>query len=178
MTESELDQLRFPIGRWEMPATTTAEDRASFIATLREFPDRIHAVTAHLGEANLNRAYRPDGWTVRQVTHHCADSHLNCLVRLKLTLSEDKPTIRPYMEDRWAKLPDYSLPVGSSLDLIRSVHARIVFLMEGLTEADWQREYVHPEYGKVFRLDQVASLYAWHCHHHLGHIGIALSAAQ
>lgn len=176
MTDAELEALRFPIGRWVMPEGTSAADRMGFIATLRDFPDRIYGVAAHLDDGVLNRTYRPEGWTVRQVVHHCADSHLNCLVRLKLTLTEDKPTIRPYMEDRWAKLPDYELPVAGSLDLIRIVHERIVFLMEGLTETDWLREYVHPEYGKVFRLDQVASLYAWHCGHHLGHVALGIDS--
>ena len=96
------------------------------VATLAAFPQRLRARLAGATDAQLDTPYRPEGWTVRQVVHHCADSHINCLIRIKLSLTEDQPTIKPYAEERWAELPDYRLPVEASLHLLDSVHARIV----------------------------------------------------
>lgn len=170
VTEAELERLRFPIGRWKRPDTVTATELSACQATLGQFPSTLRAVVGQLPDDVLDTRYRPEGWTLRQVVHHCADSHLNALIRFKLTLTEDKPTIKPYAEDRWARLPDYRLPVEPALQMLDAVHARLLTVMGNMLPGDWGREYIHPEYGAIFRLDQVASLYAWHCDHHLGHI--------
>jgi hypothetical protein len=174
-SEASLENLKFPIGRWQRPEGVSAADLQTYQATLAAFPAQIRAQVAHLSDEVLNTPYRPEGWTVRQVVHHCADSHTNALIRFKLALTEEKPTIRPYKENLWAQLPDYHLPVESSLRIIDAVHERLVFVLQQMRPEDWAREYVHPEYGVVFRLDQVAALYAWHCRHHMGHIGLVIS---
>jgi hypothetical protein len=174
-SEASLENLRFPIGRWQRPETAlSAAELEAHMATLAGFPALIRAKVAHLTDEVLDTPYRPEGWTVRQVVHHCADSHTNGMIRTKLSLTEEKPTIKPYKENFWAQLPDYQLPVASSLRMIEVVHERWVFLLQQVQPEDWAREYVHPEYGTVFRLDQVVDLYAWHCKHHLGHICIVV----
>jgi hypothetical protein len=178
LTETQLEPLRFPIGRWQKPAVVTPSERAAMVATLAAFPQRLRARLAGATDAQLDTPYRPEGWTVRQVVHHCADSHINCLIRIKLSLTEDQPAIKPYAEERWAELPDYRLPVEASLQLLDSVHARIVHVLSHVQVADWARTYVHPQYGTAFSLDQVLSLYAWHCDHHFGHVGLVLPMAN
>jgi hypothetical protein len=143
-------------------------------AVIAAFPALLAAKVAHATDAQLDTPYRPDGWTVRQVVHHCADSHINCLIRLKLALTEDQPTIKPYAEERWAELPDYQLPIETSLRLLESVHARITYLLAGLAPGDWGRMYIHPQYGTTFTIAQVVSLYAWHCRHHFGHVCLVM----
>jgi hypothetical protein len=118
----------------------------------------------------LEIPYRPEGWNVRQVIHHCADSHMNALIRFKLALTEDQPTIKPYLQAKWALLSDYRLDPGISISLLYGIHQRWVTLMESMSESDWKRSLVHPEYQHEQRLEQTAMLYAWHCAHHLGHV--------
>lgn len=170
MTEQQFETLRFPIGRWQRPETFSEISVWQDIVTLREFPEKLRKHVERLSDPILDTPYRPEGWTVRQVIHHCADSHMNCLIRFKLALTEDLPTIKPYAEDRWAALPDYKLPIEGSLQMLTLVHARLLAVIAGMEADDWARAYLHPQYGTTFRLDQVASLYAWHCNHHLGHI--------
>ena len=174
LTESELEKLRFPVGRWQKPESSDATMRAADIATLAAFPAKLRARIDLATEAQLNTPYRPEGWTVRQVVHHCADSHMNCIIRVKLALTEDKPTIKPYAEELWAELPDYQMPVEHSLCMLESVHARLDHLLSRLQPADWAREYMHPQYGAIFTVAQVASLYAWHCRHHFGHMALVV----
>jgi hypothetical protein len=130
----------------------------------------MRAAVAGLTTAQLDTAYRPGGWTVRQVVHHVPDSHLNAYVRFKLALTENAPTIKPYDEAAWARLPDTaSTPIEVSLDLLESLHARWVRLLEAMTDSDFARQFHHPESGTM-RLDTYLSGYAWHCRHHLAHI--------
>lgn len=174
LTETQLESLRFPIGRWQKPTEVTPTERGAMIATLAAFPERLRTRLVDVTDTQLDTPYRLEGWTVRQVVHHCADSHINCLIRIKLSLTEDKPTIKPYAEERWAELPDYKLPIEHSLRLLESVHARIAYVLTHVQADDWAREYVHPQYGATFTLDQVLSLYAWHCDHHFGHVGLVV----
>jgi hypothetical protein len=174
ITEAELEQLRFPVGRWQRPESLSEASLEADLATLAAFPSILTPRVAHLGDEILNTPYRPGGWTVRQVIHHCADSHINCWVRFKLALTEDNPTIKPYAEELWAELPDYQLPIASSLEMLTLVHARLTHIMTHMKPEDWLREYIHPQYGTTFALYQVASLYAWHCRHHLGHVGLVV----
>jgi uncharacterized damage-inducible protein DinB len=166
---SNLDDLRFPIGRFSAPASSVPGVRAAHIQTLRLLPKRLRAAVAGLSDARLDTPYREGGWTVRQVVHHLPDSHMNSYVRFKLALTEDWPTIKPYDEAAWAKLPDSRLPIDASLALVEALHGRWVELLESLTEDDFQRGHEHPQMGRQ-NLAQVLALYDWHSRHHTAHI--------
>ena len=169
-TSDTLDALRFPIGRFVAPDKISPADRAKLIEEIAAAPAAMRAAVRGMSESRLDTPYRPGGWTIRQVVHHVPDSHLNAYIRMKLALTEDEPTITPYMEDRWAQLPDSRVvPVETSLRLLESVQERWVAIMRSLTDAQWQRAYVHPEMGR-YPLDRQAALYAWHGKHHVAHI--------
>lgn len=160
---------RYPIGRFVRPQSITAADRANAIAVLAALPVQMQCAVAELSDAQLDTQYREGGWTLRQVVHHVADSHMNALVRVKLALTEDWPTIKPYDEAAWAALSDAKLPVGYSLDLIEGLHARWAKLLQSLDEQQWKRGFDHPESGRQ-TVEQATMLYAWHSHHHTAHI--------
>jgi hypothetical protein len=166
---SNLDDPRFPIGRFSPPASSLPGVRAAHIQTLRLLPGLLRAAVAGLNDAQLDTPYRDGGWTVRQVVHHVPDSHMNCYVRFKLALTEDWPTIKPYDEAAWASLADSRMPVEISLELVAALHGRWVGLLETLTEDDFQRGYAHPQLGRQ-NLAQVLALYDWHSRHHTAHI--------
>ncbi len=172
----EVDNLRYPIGRFAPPATSTPELRAAHIHTLRLLPERLHAAVAGLNDAQLDTPYREGGWTLRQVVHHLADSHMNAYVRFKLAVTEDWPTVKPYDEAAWAGLPDSKLPVDGSLALIAALHARWVALLESFSARDFERGYMHPQMGRQ-DLATVLALYEWHSRHHTAHIA-SLRARQ
>lgn len=163
---TELDELRYPIGRFNPAA---AGSRADQIETLRRLPERLRAAVHGLNESQLDTPYRDGGWTVRQLVHHVADSHANSYVRVKLALTEDNPTIVAYDEAAWAKLPDSKMPIEASLPMIDAVHARLVALLEAMLEADYQKTFRHPERGQVTLANNLA-LYDWHSKHHTAHI--------
>ena len=173
---SDVDTLRYPIGRFTPPATSTPELRAAHIETVRRLPERLKAAVAGLKDAQLDTPYREGGWTLRQVVHHVADSHMNAYVRFKLALTEDWPTVKPYDEADWAKLPDSKLPIDVSLSLIGALHTRWVALLESLTAEDFRKGYNHPEMGRQ-DLNTVLAIYEWHSRHHTAHI-TALRARQ
>ena len=165
---------RYPIGRYEAPRTTTPEMRAEWVRELADLPGALLAVTAGVDPEDFARPYREGGWTVRQVIHHLADSHMNAYIRAKFALTEDQPLIKPYDEAVWAELRDgRSADVRVSIDLLAALHTRWVMLLESLDETQWQRAFVHPEMG-VVRLDQQTAHYAWHSRHHFAHIRVAL----
>lgn len=165
------DSLRFPIGPHEKPDQVTHEMLSHYISVIETFPQKLRAAIAHLPDAELDTRYRPEGWTIRQVVHHCADSHMNSLTRLKLALTEDNPTIRPYFEERWAELADSKkLPVAPALKMIEGIHERWAYLLLSLNDADFARTFVHPDHNDMIRVDEHCALYAWHCEHHLAHI--------
>lgn len=162
--------LSYPIGRFSFPESTTGEQRREWIREVGETHTRLRAAVAGLSERQLNTPYRPGGWTARQVVHHLPDSHLNSYVRFKLALTEDTPTIKPYDEALWAKLPDTAAtPIETSLVLLEGLHGRWVRLLESLNETDFSRAFRHPEMGTI-RLEQNLALYAWHGKHHVAHI--------
>jgi hypothetical protein len=167
---TELDDLRFPIGRFSPPASTLPGVRAAHIRTLGLLPERLRAAVAGLDDLQLDTPYREDGWTVRQVVHHLADSHANAYIRFKLALTEDWPTIKTYDEAAWANLPDSRwLPVDGSLAFVEALHGRWVALLEALTEEDFRKGYTHPELGRQ-NLAKALALYDWHSRHHTAHI--------
>lgn len=166
-----LEQLKYPIGKFEKPKIITKDILAKWISEISTFPTKLTDEVNHLTDRQLDTQYRPDGWTIRQVVHHCADSHMNSLTRLKLTLTEDQPTIKPYYEDRWAELIDAkNMPINPSLKMLEGIHERWTVLLNNMTEEQYERIFIHPEHGKTFRVDENIGVYAWHCNHHLAHI--------
>ena len=165
-----MTDLRFPIGEFDRNYDVSPSARAERIATIAELPKRVTQAVAGLSEDQIETQYRPDGWTVRQTVHHIADSHANSLIRFKLALTEDEPpTIRPYYEDRWAELDDSRLPVDVSLKMIEALHTRWLALLNSMSEADFQKKFIHPETGE-WTLEGALALYAWHSRHHTAHI--------
>jgi hypothetical protein len=164
-----LDDLRYPIGRFSLPASSVAGVRAAHIQTVRLLPERLCIAIAGLNDARLDTPYREGGWTVRQVVHHLADSHAMAYTRCKLALTEDWPTVNSYDEAAWANLPDSTLPIVVSLTLIEGLHARWAALLESLSDEDFQKGFEHPEYGRV-NLARALAMYDWHSRHHTAHI--------
>jgi uncharacterized damage-inducible protein DinB len=167
---TDLDNLRYPIGRFSAPAASTPAIRADQIGTLRRLPKHLRSAVNGLKDAQLDTPYRDGGWTVRQLIHHIADSHANSYVRFKLALTEDWPVIKPYDEAAWANLADSrTLPIDSSMEMIASLHTRWVALLESMSEADFQKGFNHPERGPQ-NLSTSLALYDWHSRHHTAHI--------
>jgi uncharacterized damage-inducible protein DinB len=167
---TDLDNLRYPIGRFTSPKDTNPEIRSAQIQVLRSLPESLESAVNGLRVDQLDTPYREGGWSVRQLVHHIADSHANSYVRCKLALTEDWPTIKTYDEKAWAELADScDVPIGASLLLIGALHTRWVALLESLSEADFQKGYRHPESGPQ-NLATVLALYAWHSQHHTAHI--------
>jgi hypothetical protein len=165
------DDPRYPIGRFNPPTSWTAEDTARWRHVIADLPASMRAAVHGLDEHQLDEPYRAGGWTVRQVVHHVADSHVNAFCRCKLTLTEDMPTIKPYREAAWAELADGKTgPVDSSLMMLDGLHARWSRLLDSFTEQDWHCEFMHPEHGTSFTLGRTVAMYAWHCEHHVAHI--------
>lgn len=167
----DIEQLKYPIGRFERQASITKEERAILVANIKSFPQRLTTVVMELNEEQLDTRYRPEGWTVRQVVHHVADSHINSYIRFRWTLTEDTPIIKAYNEQTWAELPDAkSAPIKFSLNLLKAVHARWTLLLGQMSEADFAKELGHPEWKNNLSLDDMLQLYSWHCDHHQAHI--------
>lgn len=163
--------LRFPVGKFTRPESLTPEQRKAAVVTIAEAPARLKAALKGLNEKQLDTPYRPDGWTVRQVVHHIADSHMNAFTRFKLGLTEDVPTIKPYDETKWAELDDgKSTLVEESVQLLTGLHARWVYLLEHMKPSDFARTINHPEWKQPMSLDTLLALYEWHSRHHVAHI--------
>lgn len=166
-----MPDLRYPVGPFAATVPFSPAQRAAAIAALGEAPARFRLAVSNLTDAQLDTPYRPDGWTVRQVVHHVPDSHLNAYTRFRLALTEPTPTIKPYLEHRWAELPDArSAPVEISLSLLEALHRRWVPLLRGLGPAEWDLRFVHPEHGREWSLDETLAMYAWHGEHHAAHV--------
>ena len=178
MNTTSDDLLRYPIGRPQLPAGPLAPaERTALIQQLAALPAQLTAMARRVGGEGLQRSYRPSGWTGRQVIHHVADSHMNCYFRYRLALTEDNPTIRPYDEAAWAKLPDVAAtPITVSLTLLEALHSRWVTLLQHLTEEQWRRTFYHPGSQRESTLDQALALYAWHGQHHLAHLASLIAA--
>jgi hypothetical protein len=159
----------YPLGRPPRSEAINAANVSSYIAGLAALPENLRSAVYGLSDAQLNTPYREGGWTVRQLVHHIADSHMNAYIRTKLAVTADWPMIVPYDEKLWAKLPDSGLPVEVSLELLEPLHRRWVTIFESLKGADWERGYQHPESGRTKLLSALA-LYDWHSRHHVAHI--------
>jgi hypothetical protein len=170
--EQELEQQRYPVGRFKLSEQVTPEQRSRAIDFLDAFPALLRREVEQRGGDGLKRPYRPGGWTLSQLVHHLADSHSQMSGRLRMALTEDWPTIKPYDEAAWANLADASSTenplVAQSLDVIDGVHARLTTLLRSLKDDDWARGFNHPENGPE-RVDQVLLRYEWHARHHLEH---------
>lgn len=164
------EELRYPIGKFKAPDSYTAEDLRQYITVIKELPGKLRQAIIGLTYNQLDTSYRTGGWTLRQVVHHVADSHMNSLIRFKWALTEDNPTIKAYKEADWALLADYRMPVEPSLKMIEGIHQRWTTLLESFTENEWSRGFIHPESGKTINLKKAVALYAWHSKHHLAHV--------
>ena len=169
---------RYPIGKFVWKHPLTDADRTQYIETIAEFPAKLRAAVRDLTAAQLDTPYREGGWTARQVIHHLADSHINAIVRTKLALTEDVPTIKPYAEAEWAKLPDtFNTPVEVSVRMLELLHERWVNLLRAMQPEDFKRRFIHPVVpGEPRTLDWLLGLYAWHGEHHLAHIEVVKKA--
>ncbi|MCE7069869.1 putative metal-dependent hydrolase [Dyadobacter sp. CY327] len=166
----DIEQLKYPIGKFQHQELYTPAEVKSNIQIISALPSKFINLLGGWDDDKYNTPYRPDGWTVRQLVHHVADSHMNAYVRCRLAMTEDNPVIKPYEEHLWAELPDAKMAqVELSIQLLRYVHLRWVLLLNSLDENDLARTYTHPATGRVFRLDEVIANYAWHSEHHYQH---------
>lgn len=168
---SDLEKLKYPIGKYDPPKKITEAQIKKWMEQLQMLPQELTAISSALSEEQLEVQYRPEGWTVRQVIHHLADSHINAYTRVRLTLTEEKPTVRPYDEVAWAELADAkSENIQLSLAILNAIHKRLLVLLNKLSFGDFERTYYHPAANEEFSLGYLVGNYAWHGKHHLAHI--------
>ena len=161
--------LRYPIGEFRMPAPITQATRSDAIVVIAALPAAMRAAVRGLSESQLDTPYRPGGWTVRQVVHHVPDSHLNAYIRLKLALTENNPTIKPYDQNAFAELPDQRLPIDVSLSMLDALHTRWTTVLRSLAPDQFVRSLVPPEIGSITG-EYLVHHYSWHSRHHVAHI--------
>jgi len=167
----DLELLKYPIGRFQRPVAVTPELKQAWISAIDALPTWLDVLVENLDESQIQTPYRDGGWTINQVVHHIADSHMNAYVRLKLALTEDNPTIKPYKEALWAELPDVTtVPVNVSITLLHALHRRWTSLLQNMTDAEWERTYFHPEHKRNVPMWEMTAMYAWHSRHHMEHI--------
>ncbi|MGH9407028.1 MAG: YfiT family bacillithiol transferase [Terriglobia bacterium] len=170
MEPAAAEDLRYPVGKFKFGGKLNYAQRQHMIGELAEAPARLRAAVEGLSDAQLDTSYREGGWTVRQVVHHLADSHLNAYVRVRLALTEEQPLIKPYDQTRWAELADArTAPIEPSLELFDALHQRFVILLKSLEAGDFSRTINHPEHG-VMPIEYHLAMYAWHGRHHVAHI--------
>ncbi|TLV01133.1 YfiT family bacillithiol transferase [Dyadobacter luticola] len=166
----DIEQLKYPIGKFVSQEHYTPAEVKSNIQIISALPSKFINLLGNWENDRLDTPYRPDGWTIRQLVHHVADSHINAYTRCRLALTEDNPVIKPYEEHLWAELPDAkTAQIELSIQLLRYVHLRWVLLLNSMDETDLARTYIHPATGRTFRLDEVIANYAWHSEHHYQH---------
>lgn len=162
---------RYPIGKFTFEASSTQAQRDTWLEDIASLPQKLRKAVQGLSDEQLDTPYREGGWTVRQVVHHVADSHMNSYVRFRLALTEDAPTVKPYNEAAWAELIDAkTLDVETSLLLLETLHKRWVTLLKSLSPDDLARTFTHPESGRAVNLERNLALYSWHGRHHTAHI--------
>jgi len=165
-----MELMQYPIGRFQPPSQLTPAQRASLVNQIAALPGELRAAVAGLTPAQLDTPYRPGGWTVRQLMHHLADSHMHAYLRFKWAVAEERPTIKPYDEKRWSEFPEArSGEIRISLALLEALHERWVLFLRSLGEGEFARQFHHPELGDM-PLWRNLALYGWHGRHHLAHI--------
>lgn len=175
LNDMDLEHLKYPKGKFNMPITVEKEVIDAWIKDISELPAILKKLVAGLNENEFALTYRPQGWTIGQVIHHLADSHMNAFIRIKLALTEENPVIKPYFEERWANLPDVNLcNANFSLQILEGLHARWAILLNTLSPDDLNCTFYHPEHELNFPIINIIGMYAWHGKHHTEHIKIAL----
>jgi hypothetical protein len=176
---TDLDELKYPVGRIERnKEPLDADARETLLRVLAETPATLRSLVEGLSDRELDTPYRPGGWTIRQVIHHVPDSHMNAYVRMKLAVTEQKPTIKTYEEALWAELPEArTAPIAMSLDLLDALHRRWTAFLRALPPADFGKAFQHTEWGLV-SVDEALGMYAWHCRHHTAHVKLGLERAR
>ncbi|MES2241175.1 MAG: putative metal-dependent hydrolase [Bacteroidota bacterium] len=171
MENIELEKLKYPIGKFSAPEIYSKEYLSAKIEEINSFPDRLKIETINLTDEQLDTPYRKKSWTIRQVIHHCAESHMNCYIRIKWALTENNPVIKAYNEVLWSELNDNTtMPIAASLTLLEGLHYRLAYLMNSLSELDLEKSFIHPENNSEIKIKQMIGTYAWHGNHHLAHI--------
>ena len=164
---------RYPIGTMFEAIEGDLDYQAS-VEAIGDFPKLLRLRFGDLSDTELALTYREDSWDIKTLIHHCADSHMHALLRVKWALTEDVPAIKGYDEKPTATLEDYTLPIETSLNLLEGLHARLAQLLNSLTPEQRNRTYLHMGHDRTFSIDQTAAMYAWHGKHHLAHIELAL----
>ena len=171
MDKKTLERLRYPIGKFQVPEYITSDLLEEWIITLEQYPARLKVLVNLLSKSQLDTPYRPNGWTVRQLIHHLSDSHQHSYIRFKWALTENKPVIKSYNENLWAEPHDSKkAPISMSLEHLKAVHSKLVYLLKGLDETEWSKRFIHPETNKEVSLKLNVGIYAWHSNHHYAHI--------
>ena len=165
-----MEELRFPVGRFDIKAAPPAGGRVALIDSLSQVPERFRKAVDSLSDSQLDTPYRDGGWTVRQVAHHVPDSHMNAYIRMKWGLTEESPAIKTYDEKKWSELPDArTAPIASSLQILSAIHERWDFLLRSMADKDFARTIKHPEWGEI-DLFVLLRIYEWHGRHHVAHV--------
>ncbi|WP_031427550.1 YfiT family bacillithiol transferase [Flavimarina sp. Hel_I_48] len=170
MDTLQLEKLKYPIGKFEAPQLISEDHLSLWFKKLKTLPSRVDLAVQKLNESQLDTPYRPEGWTVREVVHHLADSHHNAYTRFKWALTEDQPTIKAYDENAWAKGIDYKAPISLSLNYLAALHEKLIYLLENLEQSDITKSFIHPATGEKVVLKNMVGMYAWHGDHHLAQI--------
>ncbi|MEZ5047764.1 MAG: putative metal-dependent hydrolase [Chitinophagaceae bacterium] len=165
-----MDSIKFPLGPFVFEGHLSSSKRKEYILDIEVLPKRLELLVQSLATFQLETSYRSGGWTINQIIHHLADSHMNMLIRLKLLLTEENPTIKPYQEALWAEMVDYSLPFNNSITLLYTIHQKITIILKSLNEDAFLKTYFHPEYNRIVTLDEVIAMYSWHGKHHIAQI--------
>lgn len=169
-TFMDLESLKYPIGKWIKPSEYQETQIKTWIDDLRKFPEQFSAALKDLSEPELSKRYRPDGWTLRQLAHHVADSHMNAYIRHKLACSLQEPTINPYPEAIWADMADVStVPIIHSLQLLHEMHLRWTVFLDSLDASSLERKFYHPQNERFITMKESIGMYSWHSRHHLAH---------
>ena len=168
--QTTIEELRYPTGKYQ-PQPFSEKQKEKWLNDLKFLPQELELAIQNLDEAQLQTPYREDGWTVQQLVHHVADSHINAYMRFKLGLTENNPPIKPYEEKEWAKLDDVNtVPINVSITLLHALHRRWVATIKNLSDEQWERTVFHPERKKEMTLWYLLGMYAWHGKHHVKHI--------
>jgi hypothetical protein len=171
MTNEALYQFQYPIGKFIIPSSISKDKIEDWISILEHFPNRLEHLVKNLSDKQLDTSYRPEGWTVRQVVHHLSDSHHHSYTRFKWALTEENPVIKAYDESLWAELFDSKTgPIEMSLQHLKAIHFKLVYLLKNLSEEDLNKSFIHPETNREVLLKHNIGMYAWHSNHHYAHI--------